>query len=145
MAASGSDLHDLMLRLDAAFVALTVQLKAENAALTDKSFEELGSVCRAKLDCCHTIRDLESALGEVPLAQQVSESGDPKLEQAHSLLLAHAREAQDYNAVNGKIIQRAQQSTLELLQLIGGRDMAPLYGESGHTTATTDGAPIAQV
>ena len=66
------------------------------------------------------------------------------LEQRHSLLLQQATNAKEYNAVNGKIIQRSQQSVQALIQLTSGVADELIYSERGETQGTPGGSSFAQ-
>ena len=143
---SENSLKELILKLTHSSERLTEVLEAERAALVARDLPALAEVVAAKQAICQEIETLGEAFAATPLVEQIElapESGRPELARLHSLLRACATRAQDYNAVNGKIVQRSQQSIRELMHLISGTDTDLLYGERGRTSATAKGSAIA--
>ena len=66
------------------------------------------------------------------------------LKPLHESLKVRIQEIKHENDVNGKIVNRSQQSTRELIKLLT-RSENTVYTAQGHTHATTAGQAIAQV
>ncbi len=119
----------------------------ERAALRANDLTALASAVAAKQSALATIHRLTTELGPIPLSQRINAlpaEHYPELERRHSLLLQQATNAKEYNAVNGKIIQRSQQSVQALIQLTSGVADELIYSERGETQGTPGGTSFAQ-
>ena len=122
-------------------------LLTERQALTDRDPSSLQTILDAKRAKCGEIEEMTLALGATPLSQQIQDAPGAlrkELEHLHTSLLEQADRAQEYNAVNGKIVRRSQQSVRDLIHLISGMDAELLYGDQGQTMATAQGTAIAK-
>ena len=128
--------------LRAALEALDELVKAEAAALKNRNYGELETLAERKRACCQQLRALEPVLRSIE--QLGLADGAPRVDPLHSSVLSLARRVRDSNAVNGKVILRLQQSTLDLLGILGGSEFAPLYGATGQQTSEVPNAPIAR-
>lgn len=127
--------------------ALCEILLTERAALTQRDPSALAEALDKKTELCRHIEHRGLALGDEPLTAQLAaraESEREVLEPLHKNLVTATETAQEYNAVNGKIVMRSQQSVRELIHLISGMDAELLYGEQGQTLATAQGTAIAR-
>jgi flagellar biosynthesis/type III secretory pathway chaperone len=144
---STQDLRGNLTELVELSQALCEILLAERAALTERSPQALAEALDRKAELCRRIERSGRALGTEALTAQIaSRSGRERevLEPLHKSLLIAAETAREYNAVNGKIVKRSQQSVRELIHLISGMDAELLYGEQGQTLATAQGTAIAR-
>ena len=102
---------------------------------------------RAKQQSLASIHLATRALGQQPLTEQIIAAPPElqgKLEQRHSLLIAQATNAKEYNAVNGKIIARSQQSLKALSQLLSPGADELIYSERGETSRAPGGTAFAK-
>ena len=122
-------------------------LLQEREALISRDSQLLQQIIDAKRDVCSCIEADTRRLGPTPLPEQI-EAADSvhaqELDVLHKSLLALADKAQEYNAVNGKIVHRSQQSVRDLIHLISGMDAELLYGNQGQTMASAQGTAIAR-
>ena len=126
---------------------LTCILAAERTALTERNLAALAEATDSKVAVCRQIETATRALGPTPLREQIAgldEARRAALEPLHKKLVAASETSREYNAVNGKIVQRSQQSVRELIKLMSGTEADLLYGESGRTTANAQGIAIAK-
>ena len=127
--------------------ALIEALELEKRALVARDLGALAGALEIKQRLIEAMEVAGRSLAGEPLDQRIAES-DPasrsELDALHKALLTAADTAREYNAVNGKIVQRAQKSTRELIHLISGTDAEVLYGEQGQTSATAKGTAIAR-
>ncbi len=142
--------EDLKIVLNALVVdsgELCELLLAEREALISRNSPMLQQTIDAKRDVCNRIEAETGRLGPVSLAEQI-QAADPahvqELDRLHKSLLKLADQAQEYNAVNGKIVHRSQQSVRDLIHLISGMDAELLYGNQGQTMASAQGTAIAR-
>jgi len=143
---SETELKEQIVAITQAGDALSNLLVAERTALAQRDLDALTKIVGEKQTLCGQIESLSQAFSLTGIEQQIAtarEAERQNLAQLHSSLQASARRAQEYNAVNGKILQRSQQSTRELMHLISGTDTDLLYGERGRTSATVKGTAIA--
>ena len=133
------DLLHTLETLTADYQALLASLEEERDALRGRSYEALASATQLKSEVCARI---EQRLNDMPMALadwvEAESERNEKVELLHTRLCAVAREAKDFNAVNGKVISRSQQSVRELIGVFNGHDPHALYGAHG---ATTHGRP----
>lgn len=126
---------------------LCALLLQEREALVSSNRDGLKAIVDAKRAKCAEIERCTAALGTVPLREQIAQA-EPgvvsELERLHKILLTRADQAQEYNAVNGKIVHRTQQSVRDLIHLISGKDADLLYSQQGQTMATAKGTAIAR-
>lgn len=109
--------------------------------------QQLQQIIDAKRSKCADIERQTLALGNTPLPEQARSADTsvlPELEQLHTSLLAKADQAQEYNAVNGKIVHRSQQSVRDLIHLISGMDAELLSGNQGQSMASAKETAIAK-
>lgn len=140
-------LRSTLLELIADSDALCELLLAERRALVARDSALLQQIIDAKRSKCADIERQTTALGKTPLSDQICGANPgaiPELEHLHTSLLVKADQAQEYNAVNGKIVHRSQQSVRDLIHLISGMDAELLYGNQGQTMATAKGTAIAK-
>jgi flagellar biosynthesis/type III secretory pathway chaperone len=141
------DLRNCLTGLIADSDALCELLLAERQALIERDSQSLQQIVDARPSKCAGIERQTLALGKTPSPEQI-DSADPgaipEFEHLHTSLLAKADQAQEYNAVNGKIVHRSQQSVRDLIHLISGMDAELLYGYQGQTMATAKGTAIAK-
>lgn len=122
-------------------------LLQEREALISRDHQRLQQILDQKRDICASIDQFSQALGPVPLTEQLEScSGEQRaeLDRLHTSLLEQADLAQEYNAVNGKIVHRSQQSVRDLIHIISGMDAELLYGHQGQTMASAQGTAIAR-
>ena len=122
-------------------------LQRERRALIGRDHQQLQQILDDKRDVCADIDRYSQALGPVPLPEQLEScSGQERteLDRLHTSLLELADRAQEYNAVNGKIVRRSQQSVRDLIHIISGMDAEVLYGHQGQTMASAQGTAIAR-
>ena len=122
-------------------------LKAEKDALVDQDLEALAQLTETKQQLCAQIEQQLQEVGPEPMSQRIAgrpEAERRRLDPLHKTLIEFARQIQDYNAVNGKIVRRSQQSVRELLNLMSGTDNGPLYGQQGHALGSPQGTAIAR-
>jgi flagellar biosynthesis/type III secretory pathway chaperone len=131
--------------------ALTEQLNdvlaLERAALTDRDLAALTEATDNKVTVCKQIESATRDLGPLPLSEQLAslDAVDrAALEPLHKKLVAVSEKSREYNAVNGKIVHRSQQSVRELIKLMSGTDADLLYGESGQTLVKAKRTAIAK-
>lgn len=130
------DVAPLETRLEALvarFQELLSCLELERSALRRRDLLNLHDATEAKARLC---ADIESSLGAfrdpIPdLLDRLPASDRKRLDKLHTTLRELAREAQDSNAVNGKIIHRSQQSVRDLIAILGDTHRDVLYGEQG--------------
>ena len=116
-------------------------LKTEKDALVDRDLEALAQLTDKKQHLCTQIERQLREMGPEPLSQRIAalpEAERSRLDPLHKTLVERARQTQDFNAVNGKIVRRSQQSVRELLNLMSGTDSGPLYGQQGHTLSSSE-------
>ena len=109
-------LEDLLTELSSCSDTLCTLLSDERIALVQRDLEELQRIVEAKITTCVKMESLTIALGDRPLSEQISAQPAhtiPQLEQLHKSLKQSSNKTQEYNAVNGKIVQRTQQSLRE--------------------------------
>jgi len=122
-------------------------LKVEKDALVDQDLEALAQLTENKQQLCAQVEQQLQAVGPEPMSQRIAgrpEAERKRLYPLHKTLIELARQIQDYNAVNGKIVRRSQQSVRELLNLMSGTDNGPLYGQQGHALGSAQGTAIAR-
>ena len=140
-------LRSQMISLTSDSEILCQLLLAEREALVSRDSVGLQEIIESKRSKCADIERATMALGTTPLPEQIRSADPnqiPELEHLHTSLLAKADQAQEYNAVNGKIVHRSQQSVRDLIHLISGMDAELLYGNQGQTMATAKGTAIAK-
>jgi flagellar biosynthesis/type III secretory pathway chaperone len=119
--------------LSTQFQELLNCLERERTALRRRDLESLHDATEAKARTCAGIEAALCTL-EAPLPDLIDRVDSPaheKLDALHTNLRELAREAQDSNAVNGKIIHRSQQSVRDLIGILGDTHRDVLYGEQG--------------
>ena len=122
-------------------------LLQERDALISRDHQQLQQILEQKREICSAIDQHSQALGPVPLSEQLADCPDAQrqeLDRLHTSLLEQADLAQEYNAVNGKIVHRSQQSIRDLIHIISGTDAELLYGHQGQTMASAQGTAIAR-
>lgn len=134
-------------RLIALFAALQEALISERAALQEDDAQALQTAVEAKqanLSAIHeTAPDLRlDELGALIAALAPADRKEAELR--HNLLVQQAAAAKEYNAVNGKIVRRSQQSVQGVLSLMTGTDDALTYSERGDTQRTTGASAYAK-
>lgn len=140
-------IEDQIIILTGLSTQLVELLNAEKDALIDRDLEALTQLTHNKQQLCAQIEQQLHEMGPEPLSQRIavlSETERRRLEPLHRTLVELARQTQDYNAVNGKIVRRSQQSVRELLNLMSGTDNGPLYGQQGHALGSAQGTAIAR-
>ena len=141
------NLRNCLVALIADSAELCELLLAERQALVGRDSQRLQQIIDAKRSKCADIERQTRALGDTPLAEQIRSADPgaiPELEHLHTSLLAKADQAQEYNAVNGKIVHRSQQSVRDLIHLISGMDAELLSGNQGQTMASAKETAIAK-
>ena len=127
--------------------ALKDVLAKERQCLADRDLEVLAQATQAKTALCAQIDAAVASLGPAPISEQLANL-DPAEADAvrplHSTLIALAQANRDYNAANGKIVHRSQQSVRELINMLSGSEAEVLYQQSGQTTVRSSGAAIAK-
>ncbi|MFK7912692.1 MAG: flagellar export chaperone FlgN [Pseudomonadales bacterium] len=129
------------------FAHLHDHLISERAALRADDQELLRQAVAAKQQSLAAIHNASTELGTVPIKDLIAAAPvalRPKLEQRHSLLQQQAENAKEYNAVNGKIIARSQQSLQALMRLMSPGADALIYSERGGTSRASGGTAFAQ-
>ncbi|MEM1231606.1 MAG: flagellar export chaperone FlgN [Pseudomonadota bacterium] len=131
---SKQQLEGLMERL----IMLTTQLQealiGEREALKADDAERLRSAVEEKQRTLRAMHDAGANLSLERLQRQLAalpEADRAKAESRHKLLEQLARTAKDYNAVNGKIVQRSQQSIKGLLTVLTSSGEALTYSDRG--------------
>ena len=143
---SENELKNQIIPLTRASDSLSALLDTQRAALAQRNLDALTTIVGEKQALCSEIESLSKAFSSTGIADRIAaapEAERQKLAQLHNSLRDSANRAQEYNAVNGKILQRSQQSTRELIHLISGTDADLLYGDRGRTSATVKGTAIA--
>jgi len=126
---------------------LTELLAAERTALTERDVTSLADITDNKVIVCKQIEAATQTLGSESLSNQIAKFDDAEratLEPLHKRLVAASEKSREYNAVNGKIVHRSQQSVRELIKIMAGTETDLLYGESGQTKAKAQGTAIAK-
>lgn len=129
------------------FARLHDHLIGERAALRADDPELLRQAVAAKQEALSAIHTLTLGLGSTPLSEQIAalpEADRSRLVLRHNLLQQQAANAKDYNAVNGKIIARSQQSLQALMRLISPGADELIYSERGETSRASGGTAFAQ-
>ena len=134
-----------MATLQTYFQDLLEILQQERAALTAHDGTALDTVVARKNELC---QQLSSALQASPGISARINASNPsadtegevpsELDADHKLLLELAASARDSNLVNGKILQRSQQSVREILGILSGKSLDGLYGQTGQQTAVPE-------
>jgi len=141
------NLRDCLVTLIADSDELCDLLLAEQPALVARDSQQLQQIIDAKRSKCADVKRQTLALGNTLLPKQLRSADPsvlPELEHLHTSLLAKADQAQEYNAVNGKIVHRSQQSVRDLIHLISGMDAELLSGNQGQTMASAKETAIAK-
>lgn len=137
MLENGSNNLDTTLnRLIALSETLLDLLDGERNALVARATDKLDALTARKAELCAAIESTAAELGARPLKEIIADlpaSDRNRLEPLHVRLVTLVQRTQDLNAVNGKIIHRAQQSTRELMHLMSGTDTDTLYSGEGYT------------
>lgn len=111
----------------------------ERAALSGRDLDALVRVTATKSALCSELAELiESSR---PLPEAIAALPNPEraqLELRHKQLVALVASAQDSNLVNGKVIQRSQQSVLTILDTLSGKSLDGLYDTSGYSNADSN-------
>ena len=124
-------------------------LDKEQKALIARDTSALDTLATAKQTQCDHIQSLcdgASAPHEQSfnlqavsqLIEQLPDDARSECEPLHTRAVELAKLAKDSNTVNGMILRRTQQSTIEVLNLINGRQLHGLYGTSGESIATRE-------
>lgn len=125
--------------------SLETALTAERRAL---EAHDLAEIEQATLDKTVAIEILAEPRFGKPLADKIASLAGAErteCEQVHAQYLNFARELRDSNLVNGKILNRSQNSVREIINILSGKRADGLYGESGQPTADPNaGGPIAR-
>lgn len=106
-------------------------LKANDTALLQASSNEKSLICERLAD---------PRFGR-PLVEAIDELGSDdreRCEAAHKNALELADRVKDLNLVNGMALNRAHNSVREIINIIGGKHLDGLYGETGHASAQAD-------
>ena len=126
---------------------LNTVLNAERRSLAERDLQALAQATEEKTAVCRQIDTAVADLGPTPLSEQLA-AQDPGLQRVlrplHEKLTELAEVNRDYNAANGKILHRSQQSVRELISLLSGAEAEPLYEPSGQTAARSHGSAIAK-
>jgi flagellar biosynthesis/type III secretory pathway chaperone len=130
------------------FQELLSCLEQERLALRRRDLTSLHAASEAKARVCAVIEAALGRFGE-PLPDLIAAfhgEESKRLDVLHGNLRELAREAQDSNAVNGKIIHRSQQSVRDLIAILGDTHRDVLYGEQGvfRSSPSWHGRAIAQ-
>ena len=136
-----------MERVAALSTALLEVLQDERQALIERSLPALQSLTDDKARLCTAMDVALADLGPVPLREQIATLPQDRramLEPLHARLLEAGRKIQEWNAVNGKIVHRSQQSVRELMYLMSGTDTDALYSAHGHSLTRSPGTAIAK-
>lgn len=126
---------------------LTELLAAERNALSERDLTSLADITENKVIVCKQIEAATHILGPESLSSQIANFDDTEratLEPLHKRLVSACEKSREYNAVNGKIVHRSQQSVRELIKLMSGTETELLYEESGQTRAKAQGTAIAK-
>ena len=113
-------------------------LLEEREALENRNVESLSQCTEQKnlvlesLSATKFGTDLQAKIQELPEEQRT------ECETVHTETLSRLKEIQDFNLVNGKILNRSQNSVREILHLLSGRASDGLYGESGQPKNDTE-------
>lgn len=129
------------------FARLHDHLISERAALRSDDRELLHQAIVAKQLSLSAIHSMSKELETTKVTEQIAAAPPnqrPKLEQRHSLLIAQAGNAKEYNAVNGKIIARSQQSLQALTQLLSPGADELIYSARGETSRPSEGTAYAK-
>ena len=144
---SEKSIEDSITNLIELCTALKDVLVVERQSLADRDLEALAQATEAKTSVCKQIDAAVAGLGSMPISQQLA-TLDPAEADAvaplHSTLIALAEANRDYNAANGKIVHRSQQSVRELINMLSGSEAGLLYEQSGQTRVRSSGAAIAK-
>ena len=129
------------------FAQLHDHLISERAALRADDQELLQQAVSAKQLSLSAIHTLSKALEALAVPERIAAAPAaerPELEQRHSLLIQQATNAKEYNAVNGKIIARSQQSIKALTQLLNPSADELIYSDRGETSGASGGTAFAK-
>ena len=143
-----TEISDLLAGLTDDFTGLLTALENEQRALRCRDAEQLAAAAEHKQALCRTIEQ-KATLFPHALADQIDAlpaDAQAELRPRHKTLMRLAREAQDFNAVNGMVIQRSQQSVRELIGIVSGLERDALYGAHGAAdpAASAAGTAIAR-
>ncbi|MEM7101088.1 MAG: flagellar export chaperone FlgN [Pseudomonadota bacterium] len=133
-----TDVQQALEALDDLLDRLSACLEAERMALKIRKNKELGDLSEKKLDLVNAIAkfDLAALKASVEALPSDRHQIRKSCEQHHTLVVQKAKSIRDYNLVNGLIVRRTQQSTVELLRILSGKPRNGLYGTSGTTVDT---------
>ena len=117
--------YDALVRRDLVAIAECASEKESHSALMDR--------LKLRLDAqlAHVETGTDSRLAT--LVTQAEEPLKQELEPLHNRLVEVSTECRHQNAVNGKVVHRAQQSVTELARILSGTNADPLYTASGRT------------
>jgi flagellar biosynthesis/type III secretory pathway chaperone len=144
---SADQVKALTERLIALFAALQEALINERSALQGDDAQGLQAAVDAKQATLNAIHEVAPGLRLDELGTLIaglSPAERKETEPRHNLLVQQAAAAKEYNAVNGKIVRRSQQSVQGVLSLMTGTDDALTYSERGDTQRTTGASAYAK-
>jgi len=122
-------------------------LAEERQSLADRDLTALAQATDEKTALCSQIDAAVAQLGPIPLSDQLSALAPAQqraLRPLHATLIALAEANRNFNAANGKIVHRSQQSVRELINMLSGTDSGVLYEQSGQTAVRSQGGAIAK-
>ncbi|NKB98054.1 MAG: hypothetical protein GKR90_06095 [Pseudomonadales bacterium] len=127
--------------------AMDETLSQERRALETRDVEVLTDCSNEKLRLCQALAAPEFSESLATSIQELEDDERTECELQHTNLLAQLTQIRDSNLVNGKILNRSQNSVREILHLLSGRSLDGLYGESGQPNSDTEagGESIARV
>jgi flagellar biosynthesis/type III secretory pathway chaperone len=144
-------LEGIIERVEQLSTTLLEVLHNERQALIARALPELQTLTDEKAELCGAMDAALADLGPTPLREQIAalpEARRTTLQLLHARLLESARSIQEWNAVNGKIVHRSQQSIRELMHLMSGTDTdalhSALYSAQGHSLTRSPGTAIAK-
>jgi flagellar biosynthesis/type III secretory pathway chaperone len=126
---------------------LQAVLEQERSSLAERDLDALALATQRKTDLCGRIDAAVTALGPTPISEQLAtldKAQERRLQPLHTALVALAEANRNYNATNGKILHRSQQSVRELINMLSGTNSDVLYEQSGQTAARATGTAIAK-
>jgi len=129
-------------QLESLLRSLLEQLQLERQALITRDARGMEETAAAKAVLCSNIKVLYEAQPQLlaNLSKDTTPSGLSS-DTDHKTLLELASATKDYNLVNGKILNRTQQSTRVLLGILSGKsidEIDGIYNPSGQSASNAE-------
>lgn len=122
-------------------------LDEERTALEQRDFDKLEQCAEEKITACEALQadwfgpSLSDKIASLPETERIACTSQ------HAAVLNKIAALRDANLVNGKVLNRSQNSLREILNLVSrrGSSQGALYGESGQPQHDADSGSITRV